>query len=162
MTIIELLENAKSRANIPSDYALAKVLGIDRSFVSSWRRGKSHPGDEDAVKLATLAGLDEMQVIAQIHYETATNEKKKEFWHQFLERRGIAATIGLIALGASIVLTPEPAEAGVLQLRNYDEQNSDFEPSEIYIMRTMDAIHAVHFHPCTSGKIDCYRDSSSR
>lgn len=137
--INDLIEKAKNRANIPSDYALAKAIGIDRTIISAWKKGRRHPSDEEAVQLATLAGLDEMQVIAQIHYETATTEKKKIFWGQFLERRGVAATLGLIALGTSLILMPEPAEAGetgVLQLRNYDEQNSVFDSPEIYIMRT--------------------------
>lgn len=133
--INDLIDKAKNRANIPSDYALAKAIGIDRTIISAWRKGRRHPSDEEAVQLATLAGLDEMQVIAQIHYETATTEKKKIFWGQFLERRGVTATLGLIALGTSLILTPEPAEASVLQLKNYDELSHVHESSEIYIMR---------------------------
>lgn len=137
MTINELLDQAKKRANLPSDYALAKAIGVQTGIVSHWRKSKRHPSDEEAVQLATLAGIDEMQVIAQIHYETATTEKKKEFWHQFLERRGITACLTMTALAASIVLTPESAEASVLQLQNYEVQNSVQKTDGIYIMRTL-------------------------
>lgn len=133
MTIIELLDRAKTRANLPSDYALAKALGIDRSIVSGWRKGKQHPGNEHAVQLATLAGLEEMQVIAEIEMQTATTEKKRGFWKSYIDSRGLTATLGMIALGLSIILVPDPAEA--LQLRNYDANFHALEKTDIYIMR---------------------------
>lgn len=120
MTIIELLDKAKTRANLSSDYALAKALGIDRGIVSRWRKGKEHPSNEAAVQLATLAGLDEMQVIAEIEMRTANTEKKREFWKSYLESRGVAASLGMIVLGMSIMVAPEPAQANVLQMPNYD------------------------------------------
>ena len=119
MTLLEIIEKAKTRANITSDYALAKILGIERQIVSDWKKGKRHPSNEESIKLATLAGLEEMRVIAEIELLTAKNEKKKEFWKSYLESRGIAATLGCVALGISIIATPEPAEANVLQFQNY-------------------------------------------
>lgn len=119
MEIQELLDQAKNRANIPSDYALAKVLGISNGIVASWRKGKRHPSNEEAVKLATLAGLDEMRVIAEIELRTANSEKKKEFWKHYIESRGITAAVTMTALAIAIVVTPEPAMASVLQSPNY-------------------------------------------
>ncbi len=121
MEIIELLEKAKNRANITSDYALAKVIGVHTGTVANWKKGKQHPSNEEAVKLATLAGLDEMQVIAEIELRTANSEKKKEFWKNYIESRGVAACLSLTALGIALVLTPEPASASVLHLQNYGE-----------------------------------------
>lgn len=140
MGIIELLDSAKSRANIPSDYALAKVLGIERQIVSAWRKGRKHPSNEEAVKLATLAGIEEMQVIAEIELITAKTEKKKDFWKSYLESRGIAATLALTGLGISLLLTPEPSQAVILQLQNYDAKslemhNNALKNNDIYIMR---------------------------
>lgn len=135
MEIIDLLETAKNRANLSSDYALAKVLGIERQIISQWKKGKRHPSNEEAVKLATLAGLDEMRVIAEIELRTANSEKKKEFWKHYIESRGIAACLSMTVLAGSIALTPNPASAGVLQLRNYDAPYSAQKSSEILIMR---------------------------
>ncbi len=131
----DLLDQAKNRANLPSDYALAKALGISQSNVTGWRKSKRHPSDEEAVQLATLAGLEEMKVIAAIHYETATTEKKREFWKCYLESRGIAATACMIALGVSILITPEPAQASILQMPNYGAHDSVQNGEGIYIMR---------------------------
>lgn len=101
MEIIELLDLAKNRANIETDYALAKVLGIERQIISQWKSGKRHPSNEEAVKLATLAGLDEMRVIAEIELRTANSDKKKEFWKHYIESRGITACVAMTALAAS-------------------------------------------------------------
>lgn len=135
MTIIELIEKAKTRANLPSDYALAKALGISRVIVSTWRRGKAHPSTTEAAQLATLAGLEEMRVIAEIEMQTANTEKKREFWKSYINAKGLTATLGLIALGLSIVLAPEPAEANVLQMQNYDAHFHALKKTDIYIMR---------------------------
>jgi transcriptional regulator with XRE-family HTH domain len=121
MKIEDLLDRAKKSANIESDYALAKVLGISPGNLSNIRTGKSHPSNEVAVKLATLAKIEEMQVIASIEYRTANTEKKKKFWKSYLESRGLVATIGMIGLGLSIMTSPEPAEANVLHIDNYGE-----------------------------------------
>ncbi len=135
MTIIELIEKAKTRANLQSDYALAKVLGVDRRYVSLWRKGKKHPSTDEAVKLATLAGLEEMPVIAQIEYQSATTEKKKEFWKCYLEQHGITAALCMTVMAIGILLTPEPAEANVLHLQNYDAHSHVQNARGIYIMR---------------------------
>lgn len=131
----DLIDQARNHANLTSDYALAKALGISQSNVTGWRKGKRHPSDEEAVQLATLAGLEEMKVIAAIHYETATTEKKREFWKCYLESRGIAATACMIALGISILITPDPVQASTLHLGNYDVHQSAQNGTGIYIMR---------------------------
>lgn len=135
MEIADLLDRAKHRANLPSDYALAKVLGITAGNLSNIRKSRAHPSNEVAVKLATLAGLPEMQVIAEIELRTANSEKKKEFWKHYIESRGIAACLTMTALAASIVLAPEPAEANVLHLTNYDGISHAHNADGIYIMR---------------------------
>lgn len=139
MEIIELLDEAKKRANLPSDYALSKATGIPQNIISRWKNGKRHPSNEEAVKLAALAGLDEMRVIAEIELRTANTPKKKEFWQQYIESRGIAACLTMTALAASIILTPEPAEATILQLQNYaQEENGLARPAENH------TIHYAH------------------
>jgi plasmid maintenance system antidote protein VapI len=132
MQISDLLDRAKAKANISSDYALAKVLGITTGNLSNIRAGRTHPSNEEAVKLATLAGLDEMDVIAEIELQTAKTEKKKEFWKHYIESRGITACIAMTAIAASIVMATKNAEAEILHLQNYSELNQ----SEIYIIRS--------------------------
>ena len=98
MEITELLDRAKERANLSSDYALAKAIGIPAGNLSNIRKGRTHPSNAEAVQLATLAGLDEMQVIAEIELRTAKNEKKKAFWQHYIESRGLTACLTMTAL----------------------------------------------------------------
>jgi plasmid maintenance system antidote protein VapI len=130
MDIGELLDKAKSRANLASDYALAKAIGITAGNLSNIRKGRTHPSNEQAVQIATLAGLDEMQVIAEIELRTANTPKKKEFWTHYIESRGLTACITLTALAVTIAITPEPASATVLQLQNYDATNTTINQEE--------------------------------
>lgn len=142
MEITELLDRAKKRASLESDYALAKAIGIPTGNLSNIRKGRAHPSNEVAVQLATLAGLDEMQVIAEIEMRTANSEKKRNFWKHYIESRGIVATLGICAIGLGIIATPETAEAKVLQLQNYDAVFLANQPSQIYIMRISDTPRA--------------------
>jgi len=135
MTIIELIEKAKSRSNLPSNYALAKALGIPQNYIIGWVKGNRHPSTEEAIQLATLAGLDEMQVIATINIETAKNPKKKEFWKHYIESRGITAVVSMIALGLTIAIKPETTDASILHLGNYGVNQQVKNNSIIYIMR---------------------------
>lgn len=135
MTLNELLDRAKTRANLPSDYALAKALGIHTGTITNWRKGKQHPSNEEAVQLAALAGLPEMTVIAEIEMQTAKTEKKREFWKSYIESRGLTATLGLVALGVTIMIAPDPAQASALQLQNYDARFHVQNADGIYIMR---------------------------
>ncbi len=138
MNITDLMEKAKTRANLPSDYALAKAMGVERQVVSGWKKGKRHPSNDEAIQLATLAGLNEMEVIAWIELETAKNPKKKEFWRHYIESRGLTACVVMTALACSIILTPEKAEASGLQLQNYDAHFHVQSTRGIYIMRIYD------------------------
>lgn len=135
MSVIELMEKAKKRANIESDYALAKAMGLDRKIISAWRNGKRHPSTEEAVQLATLAGLDEMMVIAQVEYESANKPEKKRFWKHYIESRGITAVGAMIILGTSLLIAPDRSDAEVLQLANYDANLHVQDKAGIYIMR---------------------------
>ncbi|NOT99428.1 MAG: hypothetical protein HOO97_10110 [Sideroxydans sp.] len=106
MDINDILDKAKTRANLASDYALAKAMGAKTGHVSGWRKGARHPSNDEAIQLATLAGLNEMEVIAWIELETAKNPKKKEFWRHYIESRGLAACVVMTALACSISYTP--------------------------------------------------------
>lgn len=126
MEIKDLIEKAKLRANLPSDYALAKAMAIPQSTVTGWNKGNRHPSNDEAIQLATLAGLNEMEVIAWIELETAKNPKKKEFWRHYIESRGLTACVVITTLACSIILTPERAEANSLQLLNYDANQGQY------------------------------------
>lgn len=53
----ELLELAKAKTKIDSDYGIAQLLKIDRQMISGWKRGKSEASAINTLKLIKAAGL---------------------------------------------------------------------------------------------------------
>ena len=64
----ELLNLAKQRLAVESDYMFAKITGFSRTSVSNWQNGLSM-SDEHAVKVAEICGLPVSVVIAWVHAE---------------------------------------------------------------------------------------------
>lgn len=56
--IPSLIMHARKRADLPSDYALAKQIGVSQSAVTGWRHGRTLPVGGAAVQLAEAAGVD--------------------------------------------------------------------------------------------------------
>lgn len=110
-TTIEFLDALKASQNLPSDYALAPVLGVTRSQVSKWRVGKDYLGDSTAIRVAELLDLHPGYVMACCHAERAKKAEEKAAWALVIERLGgLAASI---ALGVSLFVPSPPAGAVV-------------------------------------------------
>ncbi len=87
----EWLDAVKSRHNIPSDYALAKRLGVTHNAISNYRNGVSSMDPYIAAQLAKLLNLDPLKAIATAEMERserAGNPDRKDFWEGLTWRRG--------------------------------------------------------------------------
>lgn len=82
----QLLDAAKARHSIPSDYKLAEALGVSRMLVSGYRKGKSRPDDLIAQRLADLAGLDRDVVVAELHAQRAQTPEERALWEGIAKR----------------------------------------------------------------------------
>lgn len=94
MKTIELLDAAKRRAGIPSDYALAARLGITRGAVSGYRCQGLVPDPLVGYKLAELLDVDPMHVIAVLESERADRRGAPEAvaaWRGILDALGIGS-----------------------------------------------------------------------
>jgi len=81
----ELLDMLKVMYDLPSDYAVAKKIGLTRSNVSSLRNSKSFFNDYNAINIAELLELDPLKVVASCQYERAKKKGSKElenFWEK--------------------------------------------------------------------------------
>ena len=81
----ELLDMLKAMYNLPSDYAIAKKIGLTRASVSSLRLNKSFFSDSNAINIAELLELDPLKVLASCQYERAHKKGELElesFWKQ--------------------------------------------------------------------------------
>lgn len=81
-----LLDAAKSRQAIPSDYKLGVTLGLSDSAITNYRKGRSKPDDVVAQRLAELAGLDPAIVVAQLHAERAQTDDTRKLWETIAKR----------------------------------------------------------------------------
>lgn len=124
LTTAELMAAAKARAGIPSNYRLAKVLGVTETTVMRWNTGRSTPDDEPARRLAELAELDAGFVVASIRAEREKSGPMFDVWSKVAERlKGGAVGAGvclLVGLGghpdAGAATTETTAIAGRLYI----------------------------------------------
>ncbi len=127
----ELLDAARKRAGIPSDYALAARLGVTRATVSVWRNGRGVPDTTHASTLADLAGLDWPQVFASLELQRAELshlDLNAAAWRSILQRIGGAAA--MVFLSTCIVSAPSPAAARQISA------SADDEPLSVYYVKS--------------------------
>src|SRR5688500_16150510 len=111
-----LLDKARERRSIASDNALASKLGKSRQTISQWRRGTTHPTDDDVLRLCTMAGEDCAAWLVQVAAERASSAPVAKAWESLARRLGAAATLAAVALlpldaSAHGALTADPARA---------------------------------------------------
>lgn len=110
-TTPEFMDAVKTRLALPSDYALAPVLGITRASVSRFRNGKDAFGDATAMRVAELLGIDPGFVIACAHRERAKTDAERAVWTAMLEKLGGLAAALLLAPALLLATTESNAQS---------------------------------------------------
>jgi DNA-binding XRE family transcriptional regulator len=82
----EYLDAVKAKLSIPSDYALAKVLGLSHQSIPQFRTGKSAMGIETCMKVGEFLDIDGHAVYAQGQMERAKKPEIAEFWMTVSEK----------------------------------------------------------------------------
>jgi transcriptional regulator with XRE-family HTH domain len=98
MNIEQVLDSAKIKLNIESDYALAKHLDISQSAISKYRKAGRTLDVEVCVKLATILDVNALILIAEMEMLRAHahhQDKKVLFWNRYkrelaLSRQAVA------------------------------------------------------------------------
>lgn len=92
------IDRVKTSKGLPSDYAVAQLLGITRSSVSKYRSSTPTFDEEMSVKIARVLEIPPGVVLADQAMERAKNEEARSAWSQILERLGgVAASVMLTA-----------------------------------------------------------------
>jgi transcriptional regulator with XRE-family HTH domain len=86
LNTLEYLQAVKTRLEISSDYALASRLGITRSAVSNFTRGKGVMGDDVALTVAQILDINPLVVIAQANAERASTPELRARWVGVVEK----------------------------------------------------------------------------
>jgi hypothetical protein len=108
-SIADLLERAKARANIESDYRLAKVIGKSHQVISAYRVGKSLPEESVIQQICALSGDDPDVIAAQIQAARSKSPEAKNLWLRVAARMSGAATTAILSVCFAIALIAAPA-----------------------------------------------------
>ena len=111
--IAHLLERAKARSNIESDYRLAKVLSINSSAIYNYRAGLSFPNDKILTQLCALSGDDVAVLAAEIQAERSRSEEGKSMWLMIAKRLSGTASTAVMSVCLAIVLIAGSAREAV-------------------------------------------------
>jgi len=81
----ELIDTAKANTNAHSDSNLGHKLGVSRSLIHVWRKGKKLPSEELMMKLAKRANLDvEEALILRVLW--ASHDETKSYYASILKK----------------------------------------------------------------------------
>jgi len=110
-TTIELLDLLSELHGDASDYRLAKLIGVNRSAISNYRRGVSHFGNREAFRVAELLNLDPAYVVACAMAERSRSDEERAIWER-VARAVAANAAGVAVVGAGLSALPSAVEAG--------------------------------------------------
>lgn len=113
-SIAELLDRAKARAGIESDYRLAQMIGKPHATISTYRTGKALPGDEITLKLCAMSGDDPSVICAKIQAARSTNATVRALWQDVAARMSVVPASVVLSWCAAILfgaLHSAPADA---------------------------------------------------
>ncbi|MFZ4758923.1 MAG: DUF3693 domain-containing protein [Burkholderiaceae bacterium] len=100
----EFLDLLRERLNLPSDYAVARLLGVTPQHVSRWRSGRGGFSDEQAAKVAELLGIEAGYVLARLYEERSTSEAARVAWRSLAGKLApVAASLAALLLAHYLV-----------------------------------------------------------
>jgi plasmid maintenance system antidote protein VapI len=82
-TVDDILDAVKERNGWPTDYRMAKELGVPQSSVSNWRIGRRNLGDVHALKIADALEISPLQVIAIAAASRCKDAESRKRWREW-------------------------------------------------------------------------------
>lgn len=151
----KLLERLRKIADPPTDYQMAKMLGVERQNVHNWLKRGSGMDLVTAYTLADLLHEDRSIIAGMVELDKAnlSPEKKARLEHM-LPRLVASTSVAFLACLAASITTPGRAHALTRQGEAVDVSrelvtNQEVgEVTPIYIMRTLIRALARRFAAC--------------
>jgi len=112
------LDLLQEKTETGSDYAIAKMLDVSRSRISSYRTGASRFDEEMCFKVANALNVEPMEVIAAIKLEQCKAKENLEmagFWASTLKKTGTTLSAAFLTIAMTL---PAPVEASVFNITN--------------------------------------------
>ena len=98
-TTTNYLDEVKAARALPSDYALAKLLGITQQSIQAYRSGRSALGIETAMRVGEILGIDGHAVYADGQIERAKSAEVSAFWQSISEKFSVSFLNHLLGYG---------------------------------------------------------------
>lgn len=132
MNTNEILDAIKARYNLPSDYAVHKLLGVTHQQIGNYRKGKSLMGDDAALKAAELLDLEPDYLFACLHAERAGDSEVSKVWSSLADKlKKTSATTA--ALAFAILFTADP-DGGAMAANSNIQRTQMVDNPALYIM----------------------------
>lgn len=97
-----LLDKARELCSPPTDYELAKQLGISKQTVSRCRRKAGTLDNEGIVRLARFLQQDVTTILPLIELDRAKDQRTRDFWEKLAPRVVPSLVIGILATAGGI------------------------------------------------------------
>ena len=116
MKTTEYLDAVKTRAALTSDYQLARLLGLEPSNITMYRKERRVMDDYTAARVAELLDIDELEVIAQANAEREKDAAKRAFWEHKAKaaRQRTGGPLGMWRARDDSNVRPLPSEGSTL------------------------------------------------
>lgn len=102
------LDAAKRVQGYTSDYQLCKALGVSSARIGNYRGATSRAMDDDlALKVAILARVPPMLVLAEVAAERSKNSQLRSVWLDLARQAGKAALL-VVAISAAMLVGNVP------------------------------------------------------
>jgi transcriptional regulator with XRE-family HTH domain len=101
MEQVELLEKARKKLGVKTDYALAKALGIPNNRISDYLKGSRALDEYAMFKLADVLEEEPVKIMARVLAENARTEDKRLFFKRYFSIAGLWIVLGVLSVGYS-------------------------------------------------------------
>jgi len=110
-SVIDLIRKAMKENDCSTENALAVKIGIERQYLSRYRKGVKPPNDK-LLALCEAAKVDFAKTLAEVEADFASSEEVRNKWEQFAKNLGKAAGVFMTLSGLVMFWSaPENANA---------------------------------------------------
>ena len=82
MNTLEYLDALKQKQGLTSDYQLAKLLNLETSNMTMYRKHRRVMDDYIAARVADFLQIDKLELIAQANAEREKDVEKRAYWEE--------------------------------------------------------------------------------
>lgn len=108
----DFLDLLREKFQLPSDYAVSKLLGVSRQAISHYRHGNDSFSDEAAMKVAEFLNLEPGYVVACCRAQRASTPALIGMWETLAKKLSAASTALCALLVAGLLLvSPNTSQA---------------------------------------------------